>query len=78
MYGYGPTRQVATDDYAKVEAATQSHPAAETITVAFRGVRAALYLVKDLIKQGRYSSKLLGHSHHSVFEPVTVLPDGES
>jgi len=59
-------------------AATQSHPEAETITVAFRGIRAALYLAKDLIRQGRYSPKLLGHSHHSVFEPVTVLPDGES
>jgi integrase len=34
MYGYGPTKQAATEDlYAKVEAATQSHPVAETITV---------------------------------------------
>lgn len=34
MYGYGPTKQAATEDlYAKVEAATQQVPQAETITV---------------------------------------------
>jgi integrase len=34
MFGYGPTKQAATEDlYAKVEAAVSAHPQAQTITV---------------------------------------------